>query len=105
MKIEVGDVVRIISKGMDSDDSYLERHRAYDGREGKVTRVDCKDDTAHVEMGENIGWWFRMAWLRVVGLLAEIADQYCSCGGPEKTVVILFQPVQVCGTCKKEKRP
>jgi len=105
VKIEVGDMVRILSKGMDSDDSYLERHRAYDGREGKVTRVDHKDDTAHIEVGEDIGWWFRMAWLSVIISSQKSNDgQYCSCGGPKKTVVILFQPIQVCETCKKEKR-
>jgi len=103
--VKVGDRVRIVSNGLDADDSYLERHRAHENREGEVTRIDIRDDTAYVQLCEDAGWWFRMSGLNVVVSSQKLDDaQYCSCSGPEKTVVILFQPVRVCGTCKKEKR-
>lgn len=101
--MKVGDRVRIFSKGMDPNDSYTERHRAHEGKEGEITRVDPLDATVIVRIGEGAAWWFRTEWLTLVEPPQKPDIQYCSCGGPEKTVIILFQPVRVCETCKKEK--
>jgi hypothetical protein len=102
--MKTGDRVKIC-KGADQDNTYYRRHLSNDGREGIVERVDDSDNTIFVGFSADTGWWFYTPWVSELESSWVLDDdKYCSCGGPEKIVIILFQSVRVCEKCKKEKR-
>lgn len=95
MDFKAGDIVRVLP--CSTEDSWTGNHVEYEGKTGTVEKIDT-DGTALVNIDGNTHWF------RLEGLLLERAAPVpCSCGGPETTVHILFQPVRVCKKCKKEK--
>lgn len=99
-RFSAGDRVRIRKH---SGCPFSESHDHCDGCEGVIERVDDSDNTAHVRV-DTLGHatWFKQDGLELIRKAPPPA-QVCSCNGPEKIVMILFQPVRVCTTCKKEK--
>lgn len=98
----VGDKIRVVrTRG----ERLSTNHERYEGREGVVIKVDDSDSTALVSVicrdGTQDENWFCQDGLELLRKAPDISK--CTCGGPEKTVMILFQPVRVCTACKREK--
>lgn len=100
----VGDKTRVARARNDRLSANHERH---EGREGRVIRVDDSDSTALVSVflpdGTQDENWFCQDGLELLRKAPDLSK--CVCGGPERIVMILFQPVRVCTACKREKAP
>jgi hypothetical protein len=100
VQFSVGDKVRI--RGVPAG-VFAGRHTGCEGLEGTVEKVDDSDGTLFIELDGAAGrGWFHQEGVEMVRRSAD-AEVFCSCGGPERIVTILFQPVRVCTVCKKEK--
>jgi hypothetical protein len=98
----VGDKVRILKS---KDGRFSVNHERFEDSEGVISKVDDSDNTVFVSVlcpdGTKIEKWFCQDDLKLIRKIADLSK--CSCDGPEKIVMILFQPVRVCTACKKEK--
>ena len=100
-QFSVGSKVRIDK--IDERTSYTANHDRYRDQEGTVVVVDPSDDTLRITIGDK-SLWFRAVGVILLHVAPRAAsDSRCSCNGPAKTVMILFQPVQVCTVCHNEK--
>jgi hypothetical protein len=105
-KFSIGDRVKVLILPCANNLWTDYAHKHYAGSTGVVQKIDESDDTLYMEFdgGQSLlpaHAWFKQQGVEKLNAAPDVSR--CSCGGPEKIVMILFQSVRVCTICKKEK--